>query len=122
MTFDEQFYKLLADVVKNEGYEEVVRIRSYSGRGMMGRKCLSIQGDENVLDNVFRDSIMKAGDDMFGEALEGDEIKAEELRDFFHRVCDTITDNQFDRMGYDSVVYWKNVQYCPPQEAEDGPV
>lgn len=82
-------------------------IRSYSGRGMYGRSCLGVVIDSFDIGKLIAHIIRNmdfAGDDTFDRR---------EIADSFEEMC-------WDSMGYQTVVYFKNVRYTePPYEDDD---
>lgn len=97
--------QLIKDAVEQYGDEDAVSFRNdYSGRGMYGRQCVGIVGDEStcmkIVGQVIKDAHAQGMDFEFDEAV------------------DTLLDSCRDSMGRDIIVYWPEVAPLEEREPE----
>lgn len=86
-----------------ETCDQVFDIRSYSGRGMYGKECLAITGDDI---DMFR----------FGLLLGSTTMNEADVDDLIHEA-----DNmKQDSMGLGTVYYWPRVPYVQGENDEEG--
>jgi hypothetical protein len=72
-------------ILEDNGYE----CRSYSGRGMFGKKCLGVVMDDfNFIPGLTQDD------------------------------CDDLNDYMSDNMGLGTIFYWKNIPYVEDYNEE----
>jgi len=83
--------------------------RSYSGRGMSGQSCFA----------VTTDSLPSLMEDIF-EQLESEiSCQSDEVNDYSAATKYLLSSFTTDSMGYDTVVYWKRLQWDGKDEDED---
>lgn len=119
MDFEHQLNLTFREVASDLCIDDVT-VKSYSGRGMMGRSCLAIQGSNGNLDTFVAEVLKRIVDSMFDHFEAGHDEMAGEIRSFFHWTVDTIMDFQQDSMGFSIVRYWSNVRFeDQPSEPEE---
>lgn len=96
--------ELIQEIIKHGADElgERVTLSSYSGRGMMGKRCMSVSGDANYVKS-FAYICMKE----LARRLAAGEIE-EEVSD---AVAETITGHRSDSLGMGIIIYWPGVEW-----------
>ncbi len=106
--------KLISDAVESfnsqTGDDSVNFRESYSGRGMYGKECVGITGSQADCRKVIAMVINDAYDSVQPDASE---------EDFdFRGMVEALLDWEQDSMGYDVILYWREVQHEEVDEAE----
>jgi hypothetical protein len=100
--------QLIKDAVEQYGDEDAVSFRNdYSGRGMYGRQCIGIVGDESTCMRIV------------GQAIKDAHAQADNDELVFDDVVDTLLDSCRDSMGRDIIVYWPEVAPLEEREPEN---
>jgi hypothetical protein len=107
----------LAEMLKlaAEDGQDGVRFRGdYSGRGMCGRKCVGLVGHRRsvmeCVGAVLKD-LMAAVHEAAIDAESEEEMRAaHQARSDAERAVDQLMDISEDSMGWDTIVYWDDIQ------------
>ncbi len=76
-------------------------VRSYSGRGMFGRECLGIEGDDVC--------------DIFAALFQA----AADTEPDLQEIADALRNCSRDQMGLGAILYFPRVPFCDDSEEED---
>ena len=76
--------------------------RSYSGRGMFGKKCLGVVCNNPT--NVVLELIS-----FFAENVSGQSAK--ETCEDVVELCEMLRGSSQDSMGHDTIIYWPNIEW-----------
>lgn len=96
--------KTLKDLCHDAGYEP----RSYSGRGMYGKKCFAVESDAGNPVNVVLD--------ILDQAVEFGDVKRNgDTLELLQSLISELRSPSVDNMGMGYIVYWQNI---PWEESE----
>jgi hypothetical protein len=92
----------------------------YSGRGMMGRKCVAISGSREEVRQVFGWIVTKIANDAVEEMMEypygTDDEKLETIRNGMNEAIQKVSDCHEDQWGYGIVIYWPAIPFTGDEE------
>lgn len=103
-----------------ELFAETITVRSYSGRGMSGKKCLAIVGSAKECQRAIAYAVDVLVDEIVdGTVDENDPDVDEKIKDAAGITISTnrklieklIAASQTDSMGLDIVMYWTDITY-----------
>lgn len=92
----------LCNAIESAGYKP----RSYSGRGMYGKRCLGVTC--NNTSNVVLD--------ILPELLIGGIDDADVPSEFIEEACELLRNARTDSMGRGAIIYWPEIEW---EESED---
>lgn len=98
----------LEQMLREAQYNDT-RITSYSGRGMYGKECLGITGNESDIRRDIIEAVRMAVDETIDTVKDGTEEEGEEARSKLAAMFDVAFSYRTDSMGLDIVAYWPNV-------------
>lgn len=90
--------------------EDITYAADYSGRGMMGRICVAISGNEQALNETLGLVYSAILIQVFDAAMDGDEETASNYRDTAYQYIDLLTGRCWDNMGHGVIYYWPRVK------------
>lgn len=101
--------KLLKALIEAAGYEAY----PYSGRGMLGRQCVSLTCSDV---NTAIADLFEAVFDVDVEDVANEEEEYEARMSVHSALCDALRSSAQDSMGYNRVLYFKSVGWQYEQD------
>lgn len=83
---------------------------SYSGRGMFGSSCVGVTGSQQSVMAVVADVIKRMANVLTEAVRGGNQDIIGDTEVWFADNVDILMDSQEDRMGYDVIIYWQQIE------------
>ena len=101
--------KLLKALIEAAGYEAY----PYSGRGMLGRQCVSLTCSDV---NTAIADLFEAVFDVDVEDVANEQEEYDARMSVHSALCDALRSSAQDSMGYNRVLYFKSVEWQDEQD------
>ena len=96
----EKVIEMMIDALENGGYKTM----SYSGRGMMGEKCLAVNLNDDLMREIAQISTL-----VMNECE--DEFNGVEVVEYMEEFFDLLAEARTDSMGLGTVIYFPNIDW-----------
>lgn len=113
----------LQTLIQQAADDHDVQFRSYSGRAMYGKECIAITGETREINRVIAAVSALILDEVFDAAIDseggGAQPAAHDIRDKAHTYFDKLHNTRSDSMGFDTVLYWPDLEPEATEHIED---
>lgn len=120
---------LLKDACNDsDGSDREVRFNGpYSGRGMYGRNCPAVSGSIGDIQRLIADIVCAVTSDVREAAVtredersEAEALEVAKIIEYGDEIINSIMRFAWDSLGYDIVVYWKDIEWIQEEEHVQG--
>lgn len=111
---DKHPLQLILEALRREGEE--IRIRSYSGRYMYNRECLSVSFDRNDTYELVAKIVERAALKGAAQAETKGGFASDHVQAALVPVVQAMGNTEVDSLGMGKIVYWPNVPFVGEEE------